>query len=88
VLFAYNIGRFVLTLWVVPLRDAETRSAVTPALDDYIRIYTWHRVLAPIGLVAVVIFGVNILHVLEWLLTTRVHTIRLIGNHDALNRWY
>jgi hypothetical protein len=70
--FAYNAGRFWLTQRVIPLRDAEERSGVTPALVDYQRLYEWHRRLVPLGVAALAAFVVNLGQVIVWVMTTRV----------------
>lgn len=72
VLFLYTLGRFYLTLRVVPLRDAESRSGKTPARGDYETIFTLHRLMQPIGGVAFLFFLFNAWRLLSWLVTSRV----------------
>ena len=72
VLLLYAIGRFRLTLWVDPLRNAESRSNRTPAKEDYQRPYTMHRFLAPVGVVAVVLAVWNGARLLWWIVTASV----------------
>jgi hypothetical protein len=72
-LLIYNVGRFWLTMRVIPLRDAETRSNVTPALADYIQLYQWHRWLTPVGVLAFVVLLYNAGRFVLWFATEQIN---------------
>ena len=72
-LLIYNVARFWLTLQVAPLRDAEERSGVTPALVDYVHLYeTWHRPLAILGTLAVAVLIYNAIRFAWWFITADI----------------
>ena len=72
VLLVYAGVRFWLTLRVLPLVDAETRSAVTPRLADYWPLYQIHKVLVWVWLPALAFTLVTAVRLLGWMVTTRV----------------
>ncbi len=66
VLFVYNCVRFALTMRVVPLKDAESRSGVTPSKADYETLFAIHRCLQFIAVFAGIIGFYNILRFIHW----------------------
>ncbi len=56
-LFVFNLARALVMWFVAPMRDAEERSSVTPAKDDYRKWYYVHRfVVAPLFWVSLGVF--------------------------------
>ena len=56
-LVAFNLVRAVVMWFVAPMRDAEERSRLTPAKDDYEKWYWLHRrIVTPLFIVSVVAF--------------------------------
>ncbi|MEE8104466.1 MAG: pentapeptide repeat-containing protein [Planctomycetota bacterium] len=67
-LLAFNLVRAVIMWFVAPIRDAEERSRVTPARDDYETWYWIHRCVAtPLFVVSV---GAVLWSMFDLLLTT------------------
>ncbi len=57
VLVAFNLARAMVMWFVAPMRDAEERSQVTPAKDDYEKWFWVHRlVVTPLFVVSVCAF--------------------------------
>jgi uncharacterized protein YjbI with pentapeptide repeats len=76
VLVLYNAIRAFLTLRISALRDAEERSQVTPALEDYWRLFQFHcwvRLLMYIA-IASALFNVS-----YWVCTTWVHLPKAVS---------
>jgi uncharacterized protein YjbI with pentapeptide repeats len=63
-LLIYNVLRYTLTVAVVPMREAEDRSGITPEKGEYKMIYPLHAVARWLGWGAVII---SLYHAWHWL---------------------
>jgi len=70
IVIVYNGLRGFLTLKISSLRDAEERSHITPALDEYWPLFRCHQIARVLLAVALLVVACNTAY---WLANTKVH---------------